>query len=703
MEGHRSSVRFRYLLALSFILFCVYLMTLCPQIYWRDAPEFVATSSTLSFSHPAGSPTYNLAAKTMTFLPLGSIAFRVNLFSALCGILTALLLFIAIEELFRVVFGRAPDNIEYVGISFCILLFCFSHYYWKMSITAEVYTFQDCFILLVLWMGLNFYRTKDIRFFWISSMIFGLGLGAHIANILLLPPLALLFLTRKAAWKQLGIAVFFFLLGSSIYLLLPFRFDNAPIRLGYWNNDVISTLNHIRGKITMPHVEEEVIKVLSTEKTMLPQVWSFIRTFTAEISIMGVGLGLLGATVLLLKRPLLMGVLGLAFAFYAAFFSGWSAMGLFPNFIFLVILMSIGVKALLDITKPLNQVGTIMDTRPVWLVLRAVLILGLVVQAGILFIRNFDKNNLEDFYTSRDVGAFTLDQLPVDAKIIPRYSNPQFQFFYLQGVEGYRKDVGVSNYDIFLNDNMMRSFIVKELKQDFRVFWTGNPKTERFVERLVPYGTVFEFTKGPVDLNKENLKRHLYLRSLLEKRLSSDPYELTDYSTYEELYKINTELFRYYDLKKRYDLAEWEYEALRKVNPESPLINQFYIISLFEGEQPMQKAADEFQAYMNKIKDKQGIIYENLFKDLVYAAGAGAMRRGYYDFAEQVYRERLYLYPKSGYYRYLLATALLAQGKYEEAYQQAQIAYDRMPTEESETLLEQTKKALSQNKSPSKP
>ena len=420
---------------------------------------------------------------------------------------------------------------------------------------------------------------------------------------------------------------------------------------------------------------------------------------------MGVGLGLLGAAVLLVKSPFINGNFRTwRLRFLRGVFHRMECNGFVPE---LHLSRDLDVhqriKALLGITRLSNRAGALKDARPVWLVLRTVLFIGLVIQAGILLIRNFENNNLGDFYTSRDLGAFMLNQMPIDARIIPRYSIPQFNFFYLQRVEGYRRDIGVFNYDIFQDDRSMRSFIVKELKLDSRVFWTGNPKTEHFVERLVPYGEVFEFTRGQVDLNKELLKRHLYLRSLFEKRLSTDRFQQTDYLTYEELYKINTELFRYYDLKKRYDLAEWEFEALRKDNPESASINQFYIISLFMGEQPMQKAAGEFQAYMNKIKDKQGIIYENLFKDLVYAAGAGALRRGYYDFAEQVYRERLYLYPKSGYYRYLLATALLAQGKYEEAHQQALIAYDRTPTEESELLLEKIKEALSENIDPSKP
>jgi hypothetical protein len=77
----------------------VYTRVLCPTIYWRDSPEFVATTYTLGISHPAGSPTYSLFAKLATFLPLGSVAFRVNAFSTLVGALSISLLFVLLYKL----------------------------------------------------------------------------------------------------------------------------------------------------------------------------------------------------------------------------------------------------------------------------------------------------------------------------------------------------------------------------------------------------------------------------------------------------------------------------------------------------------------------------------------------------------------------------------------------------------------------------
>src|SRR5919197_2432976 len=79
----------------------VYINGLCPTIYWFDSPEFVTTAQTLDISHPAGSPTYSLLAKLATFFPVGSIALRVNAFSALLGAFAIAWLFSLLYDSFE--------------------------------------------------------------------------------------------------------------------------------------------------------------------------------------------------------------------------------------------------------------------------------------------------------------------------------------------------------------------------------------------------------------------------------------------------------------------------------------------------------------------------------------------------------------------------------------------------------------------------
>ncbi|MBI2856242.1 MAG: DUF2723 domain-containing protein, partial [Chloroflexi bacterium] len=49
---------------------------------WYDMGEFALSSHALGIGHNTGYPLYMMLGKLFTFLPLGDIAFRVNLMSA---------------------------------------------------------------------------------------------------------------------------------------------------------------------------------------------------------------------------------------------------------------------------------------------------------------------------------------------------------------------------------------------------------------------------------------------------------------------------------------------------------------------------------------------------------------------------------------------------------------------------------------------
>ena len=75
--------------------FCLilYLLTLCPTVYWDDAGELIAACYTLGIPHPPGHPLYAILGKLFTLLPMGTIAWRVNLMSAFFGALSCLLVY----------------------------------------------------------------------------------------------------------------------------------------------------------------------------------------------------------------------------------------------------------------------------------------------------------------------------------------------------------------------------------------------------------------------------------------------------------------------------------------------------------------------------------------------------------------------------------------------------------------------------------
>src|SRR5437773_7740591 len=66
--------------------FAIYALGACPTIYVGDSGELVTAVHLLGIPHPSGSPLYVLLGKLWTvLLPVGSIAWRMSLFSAACG------------------------------------------------------------------------------------------------------------------------------------------------------------------------------------------------------------------------------------------------------------------------------------------------------------------------------------------------------------------------------------------------------------------------------------------------------------------------------------------------------------------------------------------------------------------------------------------------------------------------------------------
>src|SRR5215212_5407117 len=67
--------------------FALYIRTLAPSLLWGDSAEFQTLSYTLGMTHPSGYMTQIMLGKLFTYIPVGNIAFRVNLMSAFFGAL----------------------------------------------------------------------------------------------------------------------------------------------------------------------------------------------------------------------------------------------------------------------------------------------------------------------------------------------------------------------------------------------------------------------------------------------------------------------------------------------------------------------------------------------------------------------------------------------------------------------------------------
>ena len=71
--------------------FALYLTTLAPEVTTQDSGEFMTAIAYLGSAHSPGYPLFVLFAKPFTWLPIGSIAFTINLATASAAALISVL------------------------------------------------------------------------------------------------------------------------------------------------------------------------------------------------------------------------------------------------------------------------------------------------------------------------------------------------------------------------------------------------------------------------------------------------------------------------------------------------------------------------------------------------------------------------------------------------------------------------------------
>lgn len=144
----------RALLAILFLLsFMLYLIALAPTVGEHDTFEFQVLSYELGIAHPTGYPLYILLGKLFTFLPLGNVAYRVNLSSALFAATTVTVLYGIIYHVTR----QRPAS------ALAALTFAFSYSFWSQAVVAEVYALNTLFVALICYLLVRcFHQTSFV-------------------------------------------------------------------------------------------------------------------------------------------------------------------------------------------------------------------------------------------------------------------------------------------------------------------------------------------------------------------------------------------------------------------------------------------------------------------------------------------------------------------------------------------------------------
>lgn len=245
--------------AVAGLAFVAYLATLAPGLSFEhngtDGGDLIAAAWNLGVPHPTGYPTYTLLAWLFTRLPVGVVAYRTNLLSAVCAAGASGLLFASVRLLLpgdpaipaghdaasgegttgpgrgtRLrIFLSAHAGVLLAGAA--ALTLAFSSLLWSQAVITEVYALLTLFAALLLWLALRWRATGGDGLLWLAGLVLGLGLGNHLTLILGVPALFLLLWPERRRWLRLRVllpALLLFLGGLGVYAYLPLAARGAP-------------------------------------------------------------------------------------------------------------------------------------------------------------------------------------------------------------------------------------------------------------------------------------------------------------------------------------------------------------------------------------------------------------------------------------------------------------------------------------------
>ncbi len=239
------------------VALAVYAWTMAPDVTLVDSGELILAARDLGVAHPPGMPLWVLLAHLATRVPWGSVAQRVNAFSALCAAAAtacaALAARAALDRPAAAAEARdswratVPSWTASLGLAFCWSL-------WDYATVAEVYALNLALLAAILLLMLLWRRRADDRWLLAAAALFGLALGVHHVTIgLALPAFAALVYGRAGAAffrsRRLAVAA-----GVSIgclllvYALLPVAAARRPT-LDWGSPDTLERIVwHVTGR-----------------------------------------------------------------------------------------------------------------------------------------------------------------------------------------------------------------------------------------------------------------------------------------------------------------------------------------------------------------------------------------------------------------------------------------------------------------------
>uniref|UniRef100_C6E5S5 DUF2723 domain-containing protein n=1 Tax=Geobacter sp. (strain M21) TaxID=443144 RepID=C6E5S5_GEOSM len=479
----------------------IYLLTLAPSVTFFDSGEFITAIASLGTAHSPGYPLFINYAKPFTFLPFGSIAFRVNVATAISaaaacyGVYFLTMVFLKDEQgPWQARLGALPARL--CALSAALTFACTARL-WLQSNHDKPYPLLAFICVIVFWLML-LWRDSYLEgrerpsYVYLGAFLVGLATGAHQIIVLMIPTYAWLLISadRRVVlrMKEFLIAFAFGLLGFAIHLHLVVRALQKPL------------LNWGDSKNLTQFLWNLLRKGYPVEKPPrdFGLLWAQVNAFNIpfEFTMFGMLLLVVGLAgfALTRKRYLVLGYLIALASFLLVIVGYFNTPGemifLTEEFftpLYLLSAVFIGVGLFIMV----REIGNHLPDRAA--LQGGIFLLLFALPVGVCAM-NYRENDQHQNYIAFDYASNTLRSLPQNAVMYTWGDSGAFPLWYLQGVERMREDTALPHTPHLVFDWYLDSMPV--LFQGSRLY--AFPPDQRYPENTLLTSVMEQYAQRPV-------------------------------------------------------------------------------------------------------------------------------------------------------------------------------------------------------------
>lgn len=479
----------------------IYLLTLAPTVTFFDSGEFITAIASLGTAHSPGYPLFINYGKPFTFLPFGSIAFRVNVATAISaaaacyGVYFLTMVFLRDEQgPWQARLGTLPARLSALSAA---LAFACTARLWLQSNHDKPYPLLAficaiVFWLMLLWRDSYLEGRERPSYVYLGAFLVGLATGAHQIIVLMIPTYAWLLISadRRVVLrvKEFLIAFAFGLLGFAIHLHLVVRALQKPL------------LNWGDSKNLTQFLWNLLRKGYPVDKPSrgLELLWAQVNAFNIpyEFTIFGMLLLVMGLAGFALtgKRYLVLGYLIALVSFLLVIVGYFNTPGemiflteefFTPLYLLSAVFIGVGLFVMI------REIGNLLPDRAA---LRVGMFLFLFALPVAVCAMNYRENDQHQNYIAFDYASNTLRSLPQNAVMYTWGDSGAFPLWYLQGVERMREDTALPHTPHLVFDWYLDSMPV--LFQHSRLY--ALPLYQRYPENTLLMSVMEQYAQRPV-------------------------------------------------------------------------------------------------------------------------------------------------------------------------------------------------------------